>query len=180
MPTNAASNVTPSDKTAFATIIRVTAVIGVAVLVRSLIADCNTNRSTERTYAYEDRPRSIPQPRREVELDMPTVQDSHPRVAAYPELPSPPSPSEPKTRTPPRRPPATKENRSRSSAETRSKGSFSVGASKQRVMSIQGQPDQILSNSVTRETWIYGAASVVFEEGKVVEYRNVEGTLRIE
>ncbi|HEY4175854.1 MAG TPA: hypothetical protein VGM90_03445 [Kofleriaceae bacterium] len=59
-------------------------------------------------------------------------------------------------------------------------GSFAVGASAERVRSVQGQPDRVLNNSAIRETWLYGTASVVLEQGKVVEYRNSGGTLHVD
>jgi outer membrane protein assembly factor BamE (lipoprotein component of BamABCDE complex) len=57
---------------------------------------------------------------------------------------------------------------------------FKLGDSSHRVLAAQGKPDNVVNNSATRETWIYGSASVMIEEGKVVDYRNSGGVLRIE
>ena len=52
---------------------------------------------------------------------------------------------------------------------------FTLGSTKQQVRAIQGNPSTAGNN-----LWFYGDSLVRFEDGKVVEYSNVAGGLRIE
>ena len=52
-------------------------------------------------------------------------------------------------------------------------GYFTVGSTKDEVLSLQGQP-----TGVYKSFWRYGNSSVIFESNKVVSWSNSEGNLK--
>jgi curved DNA-binding protein CbpA len=55
---------------------------------------------------------------------------------------------------------------------------YTIGSSKNAVLRIQGNPSQII-NAGSTVMWYYGTSSVTFENGKVSEFSNIGGNLKI-
>ncbi len=57
---------------------------------------------------------------------------------------------------------------------------FSIGTSKNVVLKIMGKPTNTLNSSfLNEEMWYYGISSITFKNGKVYEYNNVGGNLKV-
>lgn len=57
---------------------------------------------------------------------------------------------------------------------------FSLGSSEDEVKSVMGTPTKIRSSALTgNSTWSYGLSYIVFVDGVVTEYYNVESNLKI-
>ncbi|HZD59991.1 MAG TPA: serine/threonine-protein kinase [Anaerolineae bacterium] len=58
-------------------------------------------------------------------------------------------------------------------------GYFTIGSTKEEVLAVHGEPDNITKADGGQETWDYGKSTVTFSDGKVVEYYNYAGDLSV-
>jgi curved DNA-binding protein CbpA len=57
---------------------------------------------------------------------------------------------------------------------------FSIGSTKNEVLQVQGNPTEINKyESMGEEVWSYGFSTVTFKNGKVNEYANTSGNLKV-
>jgi len=54
------------------------------------------------------------------------------------------------------------------------RSSFSLGATPEEILRVQGTPDRIRG-----QTWIYGLSEISFKDGRIARYNNFGGELRV-